>query len=92
MRTPGGYVIIFSHTSRLSQASAALESNGGVLTTDLDDPKLTHIIVDDDDSGRYAELSRRTSKLADLIFNPSSRMSLTDQTKAQAYCPTLLGG
>jgi len=47
---------------RLDEAGKSLRENGGTLTTDLDDPRLTHIIVDDDDSGRYAELSRRTSQ------------------------------
>lgn len=48
--------------ARLAQAAKSLRENGGIITSDLDDPKLTHIIVDDDDSGRYAELSRRTSQ------------------------------
>jgi DNA ligase-4 len=47
---------------RLDEAAKSLKENGGIITTDIDDPKLTHVIMDDDDSGRYAELSRRTSK------------------------------
>ena len=47
---------------RLISASGSLQDNGGEITSDLDNPKITHVIIDDDDSGRYAELSRRTSK------------------------------
>jgi len=51
----------------LDEATKFLRENGGIITTDVDDPKLTHIIVDDDDSSRYAELSRRTSRYVRLI-------------------------
>jgi hypothetical protein len=47
---------------RLEEAAKHLFDNGGRGTTDLDDPKLTHIVIDNDDSGRYAELSRKSSK------------------------------
>jgi DNA ligase-4 len=47
---------------RLDEAANSLKENGGIITADIDDPKLTHVIMDDEDSGRYAELSRRTSK------------------------------
>jgi DNA ligase-4 len=40
----------------------ALQQNGGRIVTDIYDPKLTHIIMDDDNSGRYAELTRKTAK------------------------------
>ena len=66
--------------ARLEQAAKSLRENGGTVTADLNDPKLTHIIVDDDDSGRYAELSRRTSqyvhclhRLAKLISRPKRK-------------------
>jgi DNA ligase-4 len=47
---------------RLDEATKSLKENGGIITTDVDDPRLTHVIMDDDETGRYAELSRRTSK------------------------------
>ena len=49
-------------TIRLREAEKTLKENGGRIATTIDDPKLTHIIMDDADSGRYAELSRRTAK------------------------------
>lgn len=47
---------------RLRKAEKLLKDNGGRLTTSISDPKLTHIIMDDEDSDRYAELTRKTSK------------------------------
>ncbi|KAL1413256.1 DNA ligase (ATP) [Vanrija albida] len=48
--------------NRLSHAETLLKENGGRIVTDILDPKLTHIIMDDDDSGRYVELVRKTSR------------------------------
>lgn len=47
---------------RLNEAEQLLREHGGRVTTKVDDPKLTHIVMDDEASGRYVELSRRTSK------------------------------
>lgn len=47
---------------RLKDAAENLAVNGGRITDDVDDPALTHIIMDDDDSGRYVQIMRRTSK------------------------------
>ncbi|WVR03601.1 hypothetical protein IAU60_000593 [Kwoniella sp. DSM 27419] len=47
---------------RLGNARRLLQENGGRIVTDIGDKKLTHIITDDEDSGRYAELVRKTSK------------------------------
>ncbi|RXK40753.1 hypothetical protein M231_02005 [Tremella mesenterica] len=47
---------------RLDNARKLLIENGGKVVDDINEPKLTHIIMDDDDSSRYGELSRKTSK------------------------------
>ncbi|OCF31187.1 DNA ligase 4 [Kwoniella heveanensis BCC8398] len=47
---------------RLSEAEKLLRENGGRISLDINDKKLTHIIMDDDDSGRYAEIVRKTSE------------------------------
>lgn len=39
-----------------------LTSNGARVTTSLDDPKLTHVILDTRDTSRRTELNKRTSK------------------------------
>ena len=62
----------------MEQASKALRENGGIITSDLDHPKLTHIIVDDADSGRYAELSRRTSQ---YVCNQRDSLELISRPK-----------
>ncbi|KLT43549.1 ATP-dependent DNA ligase [Cutaneotrichosporon oleaginosum] len=49
-------------TQRLVEAEEKLRAHGGRVTDDVDDPALTHIIIDDDDSRRYVELMRRTAK------------------------------
>ncbi|BEI97354.1 hypothetical protein CcaverHIS631_0209430 [Cutaneotrichosporon cavernicola] len=46
----------------LVDAEEKIRCHGGRVTDDVDYPGLTHIIMDDEDSGRYAELMRRTSK------------------------------
>lgn len=46
----------------MTEAEDLLSQNGGRITTRIKDPKLTHIIMDDDDSIRYAELVRKTAK------------------------------
>lgn len=71
--TVKGYRLI---TRRLSEAERLLKENGGRIVSDIHDPKLTHIIMDDDDGGRYAELSRKTSKWA---FRPVPHAPFTDQ-------------
>ncbi|WVQ76196.1 hypothetical protein IAR50_005859 [Cryptococcus sp. DSM 104548] len=48
--------------ARLEEVEKLLRDGGGRITTDLDDPKLTHIVMDEEDNGRYVELTRRTSK------------------------------
>jgi DNA ligase-4 len=48
--------------TRLAEAESLLRDHGGRITTDIHDPKLTHIIMDDQDSARYAEISRNTAK------------------------------
>ncbi|WWD22515.1 hypothetical protein CI109_107008 [Kwoniella shandongensis] len=47
---------------RLAEADTLIRENGGRIVTDIRDKKLTHIIMDDYDSGRYAELVRKTAK------------------------------
>ena len=54
-----------SSQSRLAEAGDLLRGNGGRITTDIHDPKLTHIIMDDENSARYAEISRKTAKYVD---------------------------
>jgi DNA ligase-4 len=51
-----------AESARLAEAEALLRENGGRITTDIHDPKLTHIIMDDGDSARYAEISRKTAR------------------------------
>ncbi|KAK4686832.1 DNA ligase 4, partial [Tremellales sp. Uapishka_1] len=46
--------------NRLMEAEELLKGSGGRIVTSIDDPELTHIIQDDEDSARYAELVRRT--------------------------------
>ena len=48
----------------LINAELLLRENGGRIVTDIRDPALTHVVMDDEDSTRYAELSRKTSKYA----------------------------
>ncbi|WVQ80875.1 hypothetical protein IAT38_002982 [Cryptococcus sp. DSM 104549] len=67
-------------TSSLAQAEALLTNYGGRITTNVDDKKLTHIIMDNDDSTRYAELSRRTAKpKRKHIVTPSWVKSCVDE-------------
>ncbi|WRT63833.1 uncharacterized protein IL334_000758 [Kwoniella shivajii] len=47
--------------ARLSEAEKLLRENGGRIVNDLQDRKLTHIIMDDEDSGRYAEIIKKTT-------------------------------
>jgi DNA ligase-4 len=47
---------------RLSRTEELLRKNGGAITSSITDPKLTHVVTDDEDSVRYAELMRKTSK------------------------------
>ncbi|GFZ52023.1 DNA ligase 4 [Saitozyma sp. JCM 24511] len=47
---------------RLDQAQKLLRENGGRIVDDIHHPKLTHIVMDNDDSGRYGELVRKTAK------------------------------
>lgn len=47
---------------RLAEAAKQLSENGGRIVTNVLHPKLTHIVMDDEDSGRYVELVRGTSK------------------------------
>jgi len=51
----------YSRLVRLVDIGAVILANGGRLG-DLDDPKLTHIIVDKRDDSRRLELMQRTSK------------------------------
>ncbi|WWD08963.1 hypothetical protein V865_007078 [Kwoniella europaea PYCC6329] len=46
---------------RLQQAEKLLRENGGKIVKDINDRKLTHIIMDDEDSGRYAEIVKTTA-------------------------------
>jgi DNA ligase-4 len=46
----------------MAEVAEAIEKNGGRLA-DLDDPKLTHVVVDKRDDSRRVELMKRTSKL-----------------------------
>nr|ODN87629.1 hypothetical protein L203_03409 [Cryptococcus depauperatus CBS 7841] len=47
---------------RLSKAEHLLKMHGGRIIADIYDPKLTHIIMDNNDSGRYVEILRKTAK------------------------------
>ncbi|ORX34780.1 ATP dependent DNA ligase domain-domain-containing protein [Kockovaella imperatae] len=49
-------------SSRLEETKDLILEHGGKVTGNVDDVKLSHIIMDDDDSVRYAEISRRTAK------------------------------
>ncbi|KGB77341.2 hypothetical protein CNBG_3179 [Cryptococcus deuterogattii R265] len=46
---------------RLAKIEKLLAENGGRAVKSISDPKLTHIIMDDEDSGRYVELTRKTA-------------------------------
>ncbi|ODN88085.1 hypothetical protein L198_06844 [Cryptococcus wingfieldii CBS 7118] len=46
----------------VARVEKLLQDGGGRITTDLHDPKLTHIVMDEDDNGRYEELTKKTSK------------------------------
>lgn len=46
---------------RLAKIEKLLVEKGGRAVKSISDPKLTHIIMDDEDSGRYVELTRKTA-------------------------------
>ena len=50
------------HALRLDEAERLVFVNGGRIVTSIKNPKITHIIMDDEDSGRYAELIRKTAE------------------------------
>ena len=59
--------LLLPHTERLltcrfAEIEELIVSNGGRVTADLDDPKLTHVILDKRDTSRRKELIARTSK------------------------------
>lgn len=43
-------------------AEKLLLENGGIIVDSVADDRLTHIVMDDEDSSRYVQLVRRTSK------------------------------
>ncbi|KAL7418712.1 DNA ligase (ATP) [Cryptotrichosporon argae] len=47
---------------RLDEAERLLRAHGGSVVDDLHDPAVTHVVMDDDDSGRYAAIVRGASK------------------------------
>ena len=49
----------------LAQMAKLIEDNGGKIV-DLDDGKLTHIVLDKRDDSRRRELMKRTSKYVDM--------------------------
>lgn len=54
------YGQIISHSSSFEEVAETLTPRGGKLV-ELDDPKLTHIVLDDRDTTRRIELMKRTS-------------------------------
>ena len=53
---------VLAETSRLAEVERLLTVNGGRIVKTIKDPKLTHIVMDDDDSCRYAGLIRTTAE------------------------------
>lgn len=51
----------FDTQERLAKAEKLLRENGGRMAKSISDLKLTHIIMDEEDSGRYVELTRKTA-------------------------------
>lgn len=51
----------FDTEERLVKVEKLLIENGGRVARSISDPKLTHIIMDDEDSRRYVELTRKTA-------------------------------
>ncbi|KAL5513056.1 LIG4 [Sanghuangporus vaninii] len=72
--------------SAFTEIEDLIVSNGGRLTADLDDPKLTHVVLDKRDTSRRKELMARTSKpkrrylvLGDFIHACVEERSLLDE-------------
>lgn len=62
-----GYTAITSMTPDLTiisfeELSRKIVANGGRVTDALEEPKLTHVVLDKRDTSRRAELVKRTSK------------------------------
>ncbi len=58
-------------------------SNGGRVV-DLDEPKLTHVVIDKRDDSRRLELMRRTAKyVATFCLLPDKYLSLWHQSQAE---------
>lgn len=72
----------------LDDAEEKLRAHGGRITEDVDDSSLTHIIMDDADSGRYVELLRRTSKpkLKHIVLPSWVNESLDEDTLMDEDC------
>ncbi|OXC65372.1 DNA ligase 4 [Cryptococcus neoformans] len=51
----------FDTQERLAKVEKLLIENGGRMAKSISDLKLTHIIMDEEDSGRYVELTRKTA-------------------------------
>lgn len=56
-----------------------MTGNGGRITDNISDRKLTHIIMDDGDSGRYVELVRKTAEWVQPLRQSS--MLISDRPK-----------
>ena len=50
-----------SYLNSFDQLSGTIQENGGKIV-DLDEPKLTHVLIDKRDDSRRLELMKRTSK------------------------------
>lgn len=66
-----GSVLINFALSSFRDVAESIEKNGGRIA-DLDDPKLTHVVLDKRDDSRRVELMKLTSKYASsYILQPT---------------------
>ncbi len=81
-------------TQRLADAEEKLRAHGGRVTDNVDDPGLTHSIIDDDDSGRYVALMRRTARprLKHIVLPSWVEESLDEDTLMDEDCEFRRGG
>jgi len=59
------------HAHSFNEISKIITENGGKIA-DLDEPKLTHVVVDPRDRSRLKELVARTALCVLVPFNPNS--------------------
>lgn len=63
-----------------------LIAHGGTVTDNLDDPQLTHIVVDPEIETRYLEMTIRTSRCVYPVAVP--RLTFADLDTASWCSPT----